>query len=343
MFTKIAYPIVNQRIHEYRTYTKRIKKVLIKSKALNALDRNKFDLVVSSVYTLCPNVDVTLATEVIFAFQAIIQYLNTVSEYASASTEPFFRLIFSSLKDAANLRGDEFIQYFTFFPSKDDDGYLSILVEKCRQKVRLLPSYNIVRDYISTCLTLFIDLQVTKYSFDGTDKEKNLRRWSSVHGQKYPDISNWEFCMSVDSPLTIHLLVALATNPELTAQEAEDIYNDFFPWIGGIQKILEGYLDYNDSFYNENINNTFYYENLKDYEQRIIYFMNKAAERFASNSDYLYSILKIILSTYLTLPRANNGMNNLTSRTILQSGGSGMFLYNATANSIRSKFLSSQI
>jgi tetraprenyl-beta-curcumene synthase len=340
-FAKNIYPVVSQRINEYRAYTNRINKPLIRTKALDALDKNEFDIVVASVYSLYPDIDVNLATEVIFAFQAILRYLNIISEYASASTEPFFRLIFSSLKDAANLRGDEFIQYFTFFPSKDDDGYLSILVEKCRQKVRLLPAYDVVRDYISACLTLFIDLQVTKYSFDGIDREKKLKSWSCIHGQKYPDMSVWEFCMSVDSPLTLQLLFALATNPELTSLETEGMYNAFFPWFGGLQKILEGYLDYNDNLHAGNSNDIFYYENLKDYESRTNYFKDRAADVF--DQAYPPSIVKILLSTYLTLPKANKGMSRLTSKALLRTGGKGMFLFNSAAAYIRSKFVSSQI
>jgi tetraprenyl-beta-curcumene synthase len=328
-YSKIIYPIVHKRISEYRVYTNRIKMQSMKSNALQALNKNRFDLTVSSVLSLYPKIDIALATEVIFSFQALVQYLNMICEHSSASTESFLKLIFSSLKDATNLRTEAYEKYFTFFPSKDDDGYLSILVEKCRQKVRLLPSFDIIRDYVATYLSLFIDLQVTKYSSDEIGKEINLLSWSCAHGQNYLDISNWEFCMSVDSPLTLQFLLALATDPDLTEQELESVNNAFFPWVSGIQKILEGYLNYNDDLFSRDINYIFYYKNLKEYEDRIIYFIDRAAESQVSNSDYYFSILKILLSIYVTHPKANDGMNKLTSKALLQAGGKGMHLYSS--------------
>ncbi|MHB8062292.1 MAG: DUF2600 family protein, partial [Ruminiclostridium sp.] len=304
-YTKIIYPLVNKRITEYRIYTNRIKMQSMKSNALEALNKNRFDLTVSSVLTIYPKVDVALATEVIFSFQALVQYLNSICAHSSASTESFLKLIFSSLKDATNLRTEEYEKYFTFFPSKDDDGYLSILVEKCRQKVRLLPSFDIIRDYVAAYLSLFIDLQVTKYSSDEIGKEIDLLSWSCAHGQNYPDISNWEFCMSIDSTLSLQFLLALATDPDLSEQEVESINNAFFPWICGIQKILEGYLNYNDSLFSRSINYIFYYKNLKEYEDRIIYFINRAAQSQVSQFDYYFSILKILLTIYVTHPKAN--------------------------------------
>lgn len=330
-YSNLVYPIVTKRIMEYSQYTNQIKTRSIRSYATEALDKNKFDLAVSSIFTLYPDVDIPLATEVIFSFQAIIQYLDTICSHSSSSTEPFLKLIFSSLKDATNIRSDDFIKYFTFFPSKDDDGYLSILVEKCRQKILLLPSFNIVRDYIVAYLSLFIDLQVTKYSSDEDNREINLNSWSTAHGQKYADISSWEFCMSIDSPLTLQMLLALATNPNLSSQELEDINITFFPWICGIQKILEGYLNYNDNLFSREINSLFYYTNLKEYEDRVIYFINKAHEYKNSYFKRYRYIIKILLSIYVTHPKAEVGMNKITSKVLLKAGGRGMFIYNNIA------------
>ncbi len=326
-YSKIVYTIVTKKILEYSNYASKIRSRSIRAYALEALEKNKFDFAVSSVFILYPHVDISLATDVVFSFQAIIQYLDTICSHSSASSESFLKLIFSSLKDATNIRSDDFIKYFTFFPSKDDDGYLSILVEKCRQKVLLLPSFDIVRDYIVAYLSLFIDLQVIKYSSDQYNRELNLHNWSDAHAQNYRDISHWEFCMSIDSPLTLQMLLSLATNPDLTEHEVESINNSFFPWICGIQKILEGYLNYNDTLFSRSINHIFYYTNLKEYEDRIIYFIKKANEYKASNFRAYRCIIKILLIIYVTHPKATVGMNRITSKVLMKAGGRGMFMY----------------
>jgi tetraprenyl-beta-curcumene synthase len=334
-YTKIVYPIVNKRLNEYRIYTNRIKKYTVKSNAIEALDKNRMNLAVSSIYTFYPNIDTKLAAEVIFSYQALIEYLITICENSSNCSETFLNVIFSSLKDALNIRNEYYVNYFQFFPSKNDDGYLNILVEKCRQKTSALPSFNIIRDYVSAYLTLYIDLQVTKYFSDERSKEINLISWSSAHGYKYKDITSWEFCLSIDSPLSLELLLALATNPGLMEADVERIYNSFFPWVPGIQKILEGYLDYNEALISQSGNNVFYYKTLKEFEDRIIYFINMAISNNIYQYKFFYPIIKILLSIYSTHPKAGHGMNTLTSKSILEAGGRGMRLYAATIKTLR--------
>ncbi len=326
-YTKIIYPVASRRASEYKKYTGRIKKPAIRAYALEALEKNRFDTAVSSVCSLYPNVDMALAADVMFSFQAVVQYLNTYCSGNFSNSGPFVRAMFSSLKDALNIRSDSYENYFTFFPSKDDSGYLSILVEKCRQKVRLLPSFDIIRDHLTAFLALFIDLQIIKYSSDDDGKEIDLFSWSSIHGQKYPELSNWEFCMAIDSTLSIQLLLALATNPDLEEQKAESLNNAFFPWICGIQKILEGYINYNDNLLNGGVNYDFYYENLKEYENKVAFFINKAEEIHHPNSKYLRLIVKILLSVYITHPKADEGMNKITGKALKKAGGRGMNLY----------------
>jgi tetraprenyl-beta-curcumene synthase len=335
-YSKKMYPVIKKKLKEYYGYTGRIRKYTVRSGALESLNQNKFDMAVSSACTIWPGVNVGQATEVIFSFMAIIRYLNSICENSSVVTETFLKVIFSSLKDAVNIRSDEFGKYFTFFPSKDDNGYLSILVEKCRQKVQLLPSYNAVRDTVSAYLALYIDLQITKYSSDDNEKEVNLIRWSTAHGQKYNDISNWEFCMAIDSTLCIQLLLALATAPDMSEENAENIYKSYFPWLSCIHKILEGYLKYNDDLSSGNLNYVFYYNSLKEYEDRIHFFAKKALSESTGYKRNIKSVLKMLLSLYITEPKASEGMNNITSESLYKTGGSGMWIYTRSVKLLRS-------
>ena len=336
-YNKIIHPIAAKRLKEYQTYSKRINKLTINANARAALEKNRVDMAVSSVCLLYPNINTAMAADVVFSFQVLLQYLNTICLKSSTSTESFLRLIFSSLRDALNLRTDSYENYFTFFPSKDDDGYLTLLVEKCRQKVLLLPSYDIVRDHLSAFLALYTDLQITKFSSDDNAKEVNLMNWSSAHGQKYPELSNWEFCMAIDSPLNIEFLLSLATIEDLTEQKTEAVQNAFFPWVCCIQKILEGYIYYNDDLTSGIINYDFYYENLKEYETRIVYFISKAAKSRTASEGYINKIVKLLLGIYTTHPKACEGMNRITSKALLKAGGSGMFFYTAAINLLRAR------
>jgi len=337
VYTRLIYPLVDKRLREFHQYTKRIKKLSIISISREAIGKNKFDAAVSSICMMYPGINIPMAVDVVISFQAIVRYLCTLCSQNSTCTEAFVRLVFSSLKDALNLRNDSYENYFTFFPSKDDNGYLTILVEKCRQKVLSLPSYHVVRDQLSAFLTLFIDLQVTKFSSDDNTKELNLINWSSAHGQKHPELSGWEFCMAIDSTLSIQSLLALATVPEMTEQKVDAFNSSFFPWVCCIHKILEGYINYNDDLNYGNMNYDFYYENLKEYEERLIFFINKASGLKSSNSRYLSTAVKFLLCLYITDPKASEGMNRITSKALLKAGGRRMFSYSAVIKLLRSK------
>lgn len=304
---------------------------------MDALKQCRFDSAVSAICTLYPRVNIALAAEVMISFQAVVNYLMALCHKSSVCTEPFLRVVFSSLKDALNLRTDAFEKYFTFFPSKDDNGYLSILVEKCRQKIMLLPSVDIVRDSMIACTALFIELQITKFSSDDSEKELNLLHWSTAHMQRYTDISNWEFCMCIDSPLSIHMLLALATTPELEPATAENMNNAFFPWICGIQKILEGYLNYSEDLSSGSINYLFYYSNLKEYENRIAYFISRFSRSKPADKAFCRTAVKLLLALYITQPQASEGMNIITSKSLYAAGGKGMWLYKKAMEYLRSR------
>ncbi len=336
-YRKYIHPITSRRILEYRKYTKRIKKLSIKSSARYPLDQAGFDTAVSSVCLLFPEVDIPAAADAVFSFQAVVGYLNTISTRSSTCTEPFLRIIYSSLKDALNLRTDSYENYFTFFPSKDDNGYLTILVEKCRQKISSLPSYDVIRDHLSALLSLYIEFQITRFSSDDNSREVNLIKWSSTYGQKYPELSGWEFCMSVDSVLGIQLLLALGTDPTLTEQKTEEIYNSFYPWVCCIQKLLEGFINHKDDFIPGDANFDFYYENLKDYENRLVYLIRKASKLKCKSSALIRRSLKLLLSIYITHPKAGEGMNVITVKALQKAGGRGMSMYTAVIRLLRAK------
>lgn len=315
---------------DYKAYADRIRKPGIKLHALDAIDELVFDSEISSVFSVLPNIDIEMAAEVLFSFQVIVEYLNSICLCNTTSDASYFNIIFSSLKDAINLRTESFENYFKFYPSKDDDGFLTILVEKCRQKVRQLPGLEVVRDYISSYLTMFIDLQVQKFSSSTEDREAILKPFASIHERKYSYITLSEFCMAADSTLCIQALLALATDPNLTEDRVSGYSDFFFPWLCGIHKILEGYSDYNDSSSLNNLNSFFQFNNLKEYENRIVYFISNV------DSTYSKSIYKLLISIYTTIPKAEKGMNTLTTKALTQAGGRNMFLYNLVIRITRS-------
>ncbi len=336
-YRNYIHPITEQRRMEYGKYAKRIKKLSIRSSARDPLRQSDFDMAVSSVCLLLPEVDVPSAVDAFFSFQAVVGYLNAIAVRSSTCTESFLRLIYSSLKDALNLRTDSYENYFAFFPSKDDNGYLTILVEKCRQKVSTLPSYNVIRDYLSALLSLYIELQVTRFSSDDNSREVNLIKWSTAYGQKYPELSGWEFCMSVDSVLGIQLLLALGTDPTLTEQKTDEVYNCFYPWVCCIQKLLEGFLNHNDEFSPGDFNYDFYYENLKEYEIRLVYFIKKASKLKCRSSSLIRKSIKLLLSIYITHPKASEGMNAITGKALQKAGGRDMYLYTSMIKFLRAR------
>jgi len=201
------------------------------------------------------------------------------------------------------------------------------LSDQCRFQLATLPSYKQVASKIKKYMQLYIDLQSYRHYPAPVSKEI-LKNWCSTYLMRYPEISEWEFCASADSFVGIAAMFAAASIPGITSEEVTLLDEACFPWLSGLSSLLNEAIHVRLSGSAGSMNFTCFYRNLKEFEERIIFFEEKAEKaclKLKNNNLYI-RLIKTMTSIYLTDPEANFGMFRLASANILKKISSPAYI-----------------
>ncbi|HEX2945107.1 MAG TPA: DUF2600 family protein [Clostridia bacterium] len=200
----------------------------------------------------------------------------------------------------------------------DESPARSCLSDRCRLQLAVLPAYRLVAPKLKKYSQLFIDLQSYRY-YPPLAGVEMLKVWSSGYLQRYRDISWWEFCAASGSLLGILVMFAAAADPEFTGEEAVLLDEACFPWLCGLDSLLASALSMRKREA-EGLNFTSFYSNLKECEERIVYFAERAEKSFTNirNGEDYIRMIKAMIGLYLTEPEAEFGMLKLAGSNILK-------------------------
>jgi tetraprenyl-beta-curcumene synthase len=199
------------------------------------------------------------------------------------------------------------------------------LSDRCRLQLAVLPFYGLVAPKMKKYIQFFIDLQSYRY-YPPLASVEMLKVWSSGYLQRYHDIYWWEFCAAADSLSGILTMYAAATGAKLSGDEVALLDEACFPWLCGLESLLRSVLQMRTQEA-EGLNFASFYSNLKECEERILFFAEKASASFMKlrNGAEYCNILKALISLYLTEPEAEFGMLKLASSFILKKSSAGKY------------------
>lgn len=206
-------------------------------------------------------------------------------------------------------------------------GKLQCLSDQCRLQLAILPSFKQTAPKIKKYMQLYIDLQSYRHYPSPVSRE-NLKNWCSSYLIRYPEISEWEFCAAADSFLGIAAMVAAASRPAITHEEVTLLDEICFPWLSGLCSILDAAIHIRVDGSAERLNFISFYRNLKECEDRILFFAEKAEKaclRLKERSQYI-SLIKAMIGFYLTNPEANFNMFKLATTNILKKSSSTAYI-----------------
>ncbi|KNY28746.1 tetraprenyl-beta-curcumene synthase family protein [Pseudobacteroides cellulosolvens] len=316
-----VFPLVNRELYKISGLCISSKDKILSDLALRSIKKKKFHAQGGSVYAMYPKASMDDTVKFIVSFQTISDYLDNLCDSAGIYDEQAFRQLHYSMRDAVTL-DETNTDYYRFYPFKEDNGYLSALVNQCRKQIAKLPSYNLIKEPIIKQVELYSDLQSLKHL--ATDvREKKLISWSKEYLRGYKGISTWEFSAATGSTLNIFLHFASAWDPNLTEEEVRNNDMAYFPWINGLHILLDYYIDYAEDIETNELNFTSYYTNQKECEKRLIFFIESSFDA-CTNLKYPKfhtTIIKGLLAMYLSDPKAYKGFNRFTSKSILKNFG----------------------
>lgn len=326
-YNRYYVPVIKQRVTDYNIQVQEIRVRSQKACAANALDRMNRASLTYSLCALYPGVDIQLLSQVSFCYQALLEYLTQICKSTSNNTEAFIRLIFDSLKYAANLDMNKPYPYFTFYPTKEDNGYLNFLVDRCRKSFLLLPSFHLIENAFKNFQSQYCELAVTMYSESSKSHEEKLDTVFLSNQNDFAELSKWEYLVASDSTLTMHMLLAVASIPDIDSSFIQKIEQQFFPWISGLQRMLCSYETYCKDMLSKDLEFLYDYQTIKDCESKISDFIEKQ-RLFGVFKDHFYdSVATLLFSIYLSSPFVKSGMSSITTKKLLQLFGKNMFFY----------------
>lgn len=197
------------------------------------------------------------------------------------------------------------------------------LSDLCRLQLAILPSFKQAAPKIKKYMQLYIDLQSYRH-YPSPVSRDNLRNWCGSYLIRYPQINEWEFCAAADSFIGIAAMVAASSRPGMTHEDAALLDEMCFPWLSGLCSILDAAIHIRADSGKESLNFTSFYKNLRECEERILFFAEnaeKASLRLKESSFYI-RLIKTITGFYLTEPEANFNMFRLTAANILKKSSS---------------------
>jgi tetraprenyl-beta-curcumene synthase len=308
---------------------------MLRELALSSIEHKRFHALGGSVFSLYPNVEKTSAVKFIVSLQSISDYLDNLCDRAGITDEVSFSRLHLSVTDAVNpftQRGN----YYEAYPEKKDNGYLDFMVDECRKYIESLPSYYLIADSVIRYAELYSELQVNKHLSLET-REPKLKDWALSHIKEYPDIFWWEFSAASGSTLGIFALIACASNPQIPASDIKAINNVYFPWISGLHILLDYYIDAIEDTQMGDLNFTFFYDNLKQCEERMLYFIQQSLKGCLElpYPKFHLTVVRGLLAMYLSDPKADTALNKLTSSTLIKSGGRTASFYSSLCRLLR--------
>lgn len=270
-----------------------------------------------SIFSLYPNIISKDALHFIVPFAIISDYLQELIKREGPYDAASLSLLFSSITDTIDINRTVG-NYYLYHPYINDNGYLDGLVEECRRQVIKNKQFSLVAQPIKKLAEAYSELQFFKFVREPYRKEM-ITSWSEKHN-KYPEVLSFEYFAASDSILGVAALFTASLSQEINSDEIDKIYTAYFPWICGLHKLLDNYVNSNEVTPFDNFNSTDYYQNIKDCEERISFFAIEALKKCETlmHPDFHKGVVEYLLSLYLSDPRALSGINRLASQNILK-------------------------
>jgi tetraprenyl-beta-curcumene synthase len=195
----------------------------------------------AALFTILPRARNHNLLRLLVAYEIAWDFLDSANEHGAMAGQANGLQLHRALIDA--LDPDTAVaDYYRHHPWREDGGYLGALVDACRQCCRQLPGYAHVRrlavEEAHRAQVLGIN-----HELDPQRRDVALREWATLALPARHDAHWFELTGAASASLTIHALLALATEPAQADAEAERVRRAYFPWISAATTMLDSYVD----------------------------------------------------------------------------------------------------
>jgi tetraprenyl-beta-curcumene synthase len=220
----------------------------IREDALAALDHKRTHAHGAALFWILPRRRNADLLRLLISYELIWDFLDNLSERAAGLGQTDGRNLHRAIAEAIDPTVP-ISDYYGQLPWREDGGYLRALVGACREQCLLLPSYCAVRALVleDACLAQVLALN---HHPDACVRDAELESWVARHFPEADDTPWWELSGAASAPLTIHVLLALAAEPECDAREVIAAHRAYFPRLSAATTMLDSFVDQLDDVRN---------------------------------------------------------------------------------------------
>ncbi|WP_223595742.1 tetraprenyl-beta-curcumene synthase family protein [Neobacillus bataviensis] len=327
-------PAVHKELAYWKSRAEKIPNPELRTQALASIEHKTFHCEGGSILAITSGEHYKKAIRFIVAYQTISDYLDNLCDRSTSLDPDDFAALHESMHDALIIDAEE-KNYYRLREDQDDDNYLNDLSAACREVLRDVPHYELIKDYLLELCQYYCDLQIHKHVIKD-ERVPRLERWFHHHQNQLPPMEWYEFSACSGSTLGIFCLISYAMREDFQASDAENIRKGYFPYIQGLHILLDYFIDQEEDVAGGDLNFCSYYESEETLFKRLKHFVIEADRHteFLPHKKFHQLINRGLLGIYLSDSKVRKQKNvRKLAKGIIKSGGwiSYFFYFNGLA------------
>ncbi|HLO12596.1 MAG TPA: tetraprenyl-beta-curcumene synthase family protein [Pseudoneobacillus sp.] len=279
VYVKIL-PFVHQELSYWKNRASEIPNDELRKQALASIEHKTFHCEGGAILALLAKHDYKKSIRFIVAYQTISDYLDNLCDRSTSLDPNDFAALHESMTDVFSTNENK-KNYYRYREDQNDGGYLYDLVKTCRSVIKQVPVFQSIQPNLLKLCTYYCDLQIHKHVVI-QERVPRLQNWFEQYESSLPSMKWYEFSACSGSTLGIFCLVSYSFRDDFKQEDAEKLYNGYFPYIQGLHILLDYFIDQEEDRMGGDLNFCFYYESHDELFDRLTHFL-KEADRYTEN------------------------------------------------------------
>jgi tetraprenyl-beta-curcumene synthase len=312
---------VLREVLRWRRHAAAIPDETIRNDALTALEHKRPNTDGAALLWIVPTRRCLPLLRLLVAYEIMGDFLDSIVERGAHVGIVNGRQLHLALVDAVDIERP-ISDYYRHHPWQDDGGYLSRLVNACRYGCEMLPSYARVRPLLIRAAML-AQVQGLNHELDAVLRQAVLEAWAAREGDAASGLDWYETAGAASAWLTVLALMAVATEPAPTLEEANEVFSAYFPWIALAATLLDSYDDLVEDRLNKTDSYLARYGHFELAVLRIDELVRRATReaRLLRKGERHGVIVASMVALYLSKDSVRTSEMAGTSQMLLRSGG----------------------
>jgi tetraprenyl-beta-curcumene synthase len=315
-------PGVAREVRMWRVRAGAVPESEIRGDALSALANKRGHTDGAALFTILPRAREPELLCLLVAYEIAWDFLDTVNEHGAQAGQLNGKQLHLALLDALDLSA-VISDYYRHHPWRDDGGYLRALVNACQRHCQRLPSYDRVRAPILVEAARAQVLGIN-HELNSAQRDTDLRRWAESEFPGGHENAWHELTGAASASLTIHALLALASEPLDFDAPVKQVRDAYFPWISAATTMLDSYVDQTEDAINGDHSYVAHYPSPTLAAQRIAQLVERCLReaRALPDGERHALIAASMVAMYLSKDSARASALRETSASLVRAGGS---------------------